>query len=153
MYDEQKALLLMGERLVLVTLGFNLNVVHPYKPLIAAIKRLTIPQTHSLSQLAQIAWNFVNDGYAENVIFFVFKKSSNNFLSKMDKLNWFQKECVVVLCVCRLQTLLCLEFKPCHIAAGAIYLAAKFLRIKLFCDWEELLMKEFDISLQQLEGE
>ncbi|KAI5073731.1 hypothetical protein GOP47_0011744 [Adiantum capillus-veneris] len=110
-YDEQKELLLMGERLVLVTLGFNLNVSHPYKPLIAAIKRLVLPQTISPSQLAQIAWNFVNDG---------------------------------------LQTLLCLQFKPCHVAAGALFLAAKFLRIKL-CDWEELLSKEFDISLQQLE--
>lgn len=57
----------MGERLVLVTLGFNLNVAHPYKPLIAAIKRLTLPQTYSLSQLAQIAWNFVNDGYVVKV--------------------------------------------------------------------------------------
>lgn len=110
-YDEQKELLLMGERLVLVTLGFNLNVAHPYKPLIAAIKHLSLPQTLSRSQLAQISWNFVNDG---------------------------------------LQTLLCLQFKPRHVAAGALFLAAKFLRIKL-CDWEELLSKEFDISLQQLE--
>ncbi|MCO5613192.1 hypothetical protein L7F22_067468 [Adiantum nelumboides] len=110
-YDEQKELLLMGERLVLVTLGFNLNVSHPYKPLIAAIKRLVLPQTISRSQLAQIAWNFVNDG---------------------------------------LQTLVCLQFKPRHVAAGALFLAAKCLRIKL-CDWEELLSKEFVISLQQLE--
>ncbi|MCO5611127.1 hypothetical protein L7F22_065377 [Adiantum nelumboides] len=110
-YDEQKELLLMGERLVLVTLGFNLNVSHPYKPLIATIKRLVLPQTISRSQLAQIAWNFVNDG---------------------------------------LQTLVCLQFKPRHVAAGALFLAAKFLRIKL-CDWEELLSKEFVISLQQLE--
>ncbi|KAH7416183.1 hypothetical protein KP509_14G079200 [Ceratopteris richardii] len=111
-YDEQKELLLMGERLVLVTLGFNLTVSHPYKPLIDVIKRLTLPPTVSRSQLAQIAWNFINDG---------------------------------------LQTLLCLQFTPSHVAAGALFLASKFLRIKIG-DWKEFLSKEFDIDLQQLKN-
>lgn len=111
-YDEQKELLLLGERLVLATLGFDLNVLHPYKPLIAAIKRLKLPQKNALPQLAQVAWNFVNDG---------------------------------------LQTTLCLQFKPCHVAAGAIHLAAKFLKVKLSSDWEKMLWQEFEISSQQLE--
>ncbi|AQK45341.1 Cyclin-T1-5 [Zea mays] len=37
-YEQQKELILLGERVVLVTLGFDLNVNHPYKPLVEAIK-------------------------------------------------------------------------------------------------------------------
>jgi hypothetical protein len=31
-YEQQKELLLIGERLVLVTLGFDMNMHRPYKP-------------------------------------------------------------------------------------------------------------------------
>ena len=61
MYEQQKELLLIGERLVLVTLGFDMNVHHPYKPLVEAIKKFKVAQ----NALAQVAWNFVNDGYAK----------------------------------------------------------------------------------------
>ena len=50
--------MLGGERLLLTTLGFDLNVHHPYKPLVAAIKKFKVAQ----NTLAQVAWNFVNDG-------------------------------------------------------------------------------------------
>ena len=39
-------------------LGFDFNVLHPYKPLVEAIKRFKVAQ----NALAQVAWNFVNDG-------------------------------------------------------------------------------------------
>jgi cyclin T len=52
---------LIGERVVLVTLGFDLNVHHPYKPLVEAIKKFKVAQ----NALAQVAWNFVNDGYVK----------------------------------------------------------------------------------------
>ncbi|XP_059666674.1 cyclin-T1-5-like isoform X2 [Cornus florida] len=90
-YEQQKELVLLGERVVLATLGFDLNVHHPYKPLVEAIKKFKVAQ----NALAQVAWNFVNDG---------------------------------------LRTSLCLQFKPHHIAAGAIFLAAKFLKVKLPSD-------------------
>jgi hypothetical protein len=61
LYEQQKELILLGERVVLVTLGFDLNVHHPYKPLVEAIKRFKVAQ----NALAQVAWNFVNDGYAK----------------------------------------------------------------------------------------
>lgn len=57
-YEQQKELILMGERVVLATLGFDLNVHHPYKPLVDAIKKFGVAQ----NALAQVAWNFVNDG-------------------------------------------------------------------------------------------
>jgi len=60
-YEQQKELILLGERVVLTTLGFDLNVHHPYKPLVEAIKKFKVAQ----NALAQVAWNFVNDGYAE----------------------------------------------------------------------------------------
>ena len=58
-YEQQKELILLGERVVLITLGFAFHVQHPYKPLIEAIKKFNVAK----HQLAQVAWNFVNDGY------------------------------------------------------------------------------------------
>ncbi|CAL8087315.1 unnamed protein product [Prunus armeniaca] len=58
-YEQHKELILLGERVVLATLAFDLNVNHPYKPLVEAIKKLKVAH----SALAQVAWNFVNDGY------------------------------------------------------------------------------------------
>ncbi|KAH9295006.1 hypothetical protein KI387_038594, partial [Taxus chinensis] len=107
-YEKQKELVLMAERVVLATLGFDLNVQHPYKYLVTAIKIFKVAQT----SLAQVAWNFVNDG---------------------------------------LITTLCLQFKPQHIAAGAIFLAAKFLRVKLPSDRERPWWQEFDVTPRQLE--
>ncbi|XP_068664843.1 cyclin-T1-3-like isoform X2 [Aristolochia californica] len=107
-YEQQKELILLGERLVLATLGFDLNVHHPYKPLVEAIKKFKVAQ----NALAQVAWNFVNDG---------------------------------------LRTSLCLQFKPQHTAAGAIFLAAKFLKVKLPSDGEKVWWQEFDVNPRQLE--
>ncbi|OAY48644.1 cyclin-T1-3 isoform X2 [Manihot esculenta] len=107
-YEQQKELILLGERVVLATLGFDLNVQHPYKPLVDAIKKFKVAQ----NALAQVAWNFVNDG---------------------------------------LRTSLCLQFKPHHIAAGAIFLAAKFLKVKLPSDGEKVWWQEFDVTPRQLE--
>lgn len=61
-YDKQKELILLGERVVLVTLGFDLNIHHAYKPLVEAIRRFNVGGT--TNALPQVAWNFVNDGYA-----------------------------------------------------------------------------------------
>ncbi|CAH2078517.1 unnamed protein product [Thlaspi arvense] len=107
-YEQQKKLILDGEKIVLSTLGFDFNVHHPYKPLVEAIKKFKVAQ----NALAQVAWNFVNDG---------------------------------------LRTSLCLQFKPHHIAAGAIFLAAKFLKVKLPSDGEKVWWQEFDVTPRQLE--
>ncbi|XP_058722785.1 cyclin-T1-5-like isoform X1 [Vicia villosa] len=107
-YEQQKELILLAERVVLATLGFDFNVHHPYKPLVEAIKKFKVAQ----NALAQVAWNFVNDG---------------------------------------LRTSLCLQFKPHHIAAGAIFLAAKFLKVKLPSDGEKVWWQEFDVTPRQLE--
>ncbi|CAH8333632.1 unnamed protein product [Eruca vesicaria subsp. sativa] len=108
-YEQQKELILNGEKIVLSTLGFDLNVNHPYKPLVEAIKKFKVAQ----NALAQVAWNFVNDG---------------------------------------LRTSLSLQFKPHHIAAGAIFLAAKFLKVKLPSDGEKVWWQEFDVTPRQLEA-
>ncbi|GAB2240526.1 hypothetical protein Droror1_Dr00021044 [Drosera rotundifolia] len=107
-YEQHKELVVMGERVVLATLDFDLNVFHPYKPLVEAIRKFGVAQ-HAL---AQVAWNFVNDG---------------------------------------LRTSLSLQFKPQHIAAGAIFLAAKFLKVKLPSDGEKVWWQEFDVNPRQLE--
>ena len=42
---------------MLSTVAFDLNIEHPYKPLVAALKRLEIAN----KELVKVAWNFVND--------------------------------------------------------------------------------------------
>ncbi|KAF8753588.1 hypothetical protein HU200_011617 [Digitaria exilis] len=108
-YDKQKELILLGERIVLVTLGFDLNIHHAYKPLVEAIRRFDVGDKGGLPQ---VAWNFVNDG---------------------------------------LRTSLCLQFEPHHIAAGAIFLAAKFLKVKLPSDGDKIWWQDFDVTPRQLE--
>ncbi|KAK8458217.1 hypothetical protein SEVIR_3G336500v4 [Setaria viridis] len=108
-YDKQKELILLGERVVLVTLGFDLNIHHAYKPLVEAIRRFNVGGANALPQ---VAWNFVNDG---------------------------------------LRTSLCLQFEPHHIAAGAIFLAAKFLKVKLPSDGDKIWWQDFDVTPRQLE--
>ncbi|KAK6115309.1 hypothetical protein DH2020_007578 [Rehmannia glutinosa] len=107
-YDKQKQLILLGEQLILVTVAFDLNIEHPYKPLIAALKKLEISQ----KELVKVAWNFVND--------------------------W-------------LRTTLCLQYKPHYIAAGSLFLAAKFKKIKLPSANGKVWWMQFDVSPKQLE--
>ncbi|CAI7805765.1 unnamed protein product [Closterium sp. NIES-54] len=107
--EQQKELILVGEGLVLATLGFDLNVAHAYKPLVAAIKRFKVAQ----QALAQVAWNFINDG---------------------------------------LRTSLCLQVRAEQFAAGAISLAAKFLRVKLPGDSHSPWWADFNVSPTLLHG-
>ncbi|KAK8551834.1 hypothetical protein V6N13_120268 [Hibiscus sabdariffa] len=55
-YDKQKELILVGERLLLSTIAFDLDIELPYKPLVAVFKKLGI-----FPNLLKVAWNFVND--------------------------------------------------------------------------------------------
>ncbi|GFQ03627.1 cyclin-t1-4 [Phtheirospermum japonicum] len=55
--DKQKELIILGEKLILCTVAFDLNIEHPYKPLVAALKKLEI----SDKEVVRVAWNFVND--------------------------------------------------------------------------------------------
>ncbi|GAV73002.1 Cyclin_N domain-containing protein [Cephalotus follicularis] len=55
-YSKQKELILMGERLILTTYAFDLDIQLPYKPLVSALKKLNI-----IHELGKEAWNFVND--------------------------------------------------------------------------------------------
>lgn len=107
-YEQQKQLVLMAERVLLSTLAFGFDVHHPYKDLVKAIKIFNVKR----NSLAQVAWNFVNDG---------------------------------------LITTLCLQFRPKHIAAGAIFLAAKFLKVKLQSEGERPWWEEFNVNAHQLE--
>ncbi|XP_039774046.1 cyclin-T1-2-like isoform X2 [Panicum virgatum] len=56
-FEKQKALILIGERLVLTTIRFDFNIQHPYRPLFDAMRNLGINQ----KEVKQVAWNFVND--------------------------------------------------------------------------------------------
>ncbi|XP_050364274.1 cyclin-T1-3 [Argentina anserina] len=54
--NKQKELILVAERLLLSTIGYDLDIQLPYKILVAALKKLDL-----LPDLAKAAWSFVND--------------------------------------------------------------------------------------------
>ncbi|XP_020100242.1 cyclin-T1-2-like [Ananas comosus] len=108
-FEKQKALILIGERLLLSTVRFDFNVQHPYKPLLDALNKLRITR----KDVRQVAWNFVND--------------------------W-------------LRSTLCLQYKPHYIAAGSLFLAAKFHNVKLPSGRGYAWWNEFDVNPRQLEA-
>jgi cyclin T len=57
-YEVEKEKMLLGKELVFTTLDFDINIQHPYKPLVVTIKKFQV----ATNTLAQVAWTFVNDG-------------------------------------------------------------------------------------------
>jgi len=55
-FKDLKERILVSERVLLQTLGFDLTVEHPYRPLLAYVKSI-----QGTRDLAQVAWNFIND--------------------------------------------------------------------------------------------
>ncbi|OEL24850.1 Cyclin-T1-5 [Dichanthelium oligosanthes] len=83
-FEQYRESVIQAEQMILTTLDFELEVVHPYASLSSALSKLGLSHT----VLFNVAWNLINEG---------------------------------------LQSSLWLQFKPPHIAAGAAFLAAKFL--------------------------
>lgn len=53
---------------------------------------------------------------------------------------------------CRLRTTLCLQYKPHYIAAGSLYLASKFQKVKLPSEKGKVWWMQFEVSPKHLEG-
>jgi len=51
-------MLLEKRWLLFSTLNFDINIQHPCKPLVVAIRKFQV----AINTLVQVAWNFVNDG-------------------------------------------------------------------------------------------
>lgn len=62
----QKEVILLGERVVLATLGFYLYLHDPYTPLGEATNKFKV--THYA--LVQLAWSVVNDGYDKLLVLY-----------------------------------------------------------------------------------
>lgn len=60
-YDKLKETVLTGEKLVLSTLGFDLEIEHPYNLVLDWVKR-SVKVEKDANNLSQAALNFVNDG-------------------------------------------------------------------------------------------
>jgi cyclin T len=58
-YEVKKEKVLLGKRLTLTTLDFDINIHHPYKPLVVVIRKFEVTTNNTL---AQVTWNFLNDG-------------------------------------------------------------------------------------------
>ncbi|KAI4304066.1 hypothetical protein MLD38_039629 [Melastoma candidum] len=87
-FEQYRERVTEAEQLVLTTLNFELNVQHPFAPLMSIFNKLGLSQ----SMLLNVALNLISEG---------------------------------------LRSSLWLQFKPHQIAAGAAYLAAKFLNMDL----------------------
>jgi len=57
-YEIEKEKVLLRKMLMFITLDFDINIHHPYEPLVVTIKKFQV----TTNTLAQVAWNFVNDG-------------------------------------------------------------------------------------------
>jgi cyclin T len=55
--EKRKALILLGEALLLSTIRYDFNIQHPYEPLKVALKNLGISQ----KEVKQAAINLIND--------------------------------------------------------------------------------------------
>lgn len=66
--QEQRERILIAERSLLHTLAFDFNIEHPYKFLLSTVKQMqaySYIAEDNTRDLAQIAWNFANDRYAD----------------------------------------------------------------------------------------
>ncbi|XP_057821652.1 cyclin-T1-4 isoform X1 [Cryptomeria japonica] len=114
-FEQYKQRVLEAEQMVLTTLDFELTIEHPYNPLMSVLNKIGLAQT----VLVHVAWNLVSEG---------------DFLGCMQ----------IFICTIRLRSSLCLQFKPQHIAAGATFLAAKFLNFNLSSN--QCLYQEFQTT-------
>ncbi|KAL0414559.1 UNVERIFIED_CONTAM: Cyclin-T1-4 [Sesamum radiatum] len=104
-----------AEQLILTTLNFELNVQHPYESLTSTLQKLGFSQ----SLLVNLALNLVSEGF--DLVGIV----SPYVVCMM------APSLVPLAEVLKLRSSLWLQFKPHQIAAGAAYLAAKFLNMNL----------------------
>ncbi|KAL0376597.1 UNVERIFIED_CONTAM: Cyclin-T1-5 [Sesamum calycinum] len=102
-----------AEQLILTTLNFELNVQHPYESLTSTLQKLGFSQ----SLLVNLALNLVSEGF--DLVGIV-----SPYVVCM--VNHLQSPVFI-----KLRSSLWLQFKPHQIAAGAAYLAAKFLNMNL----------------------
>ncbi|KAF8046129.1 hypothetical protein N665_4007s0003 [Sinapis alba] len=61
-YEQYKELILSGEKLVLSTLNFDLNVDLPYEPLFQAMKKYILDES-TQAQFPSVAFSFVQDSF------------------------------------------------------------------------------------------
>ncbi|XP_010480917.1 PREDICTED: putative cyclin-T1-1 [Camelina sativa] len=108
-FERLKVTVLTGEKLVLSTLGCDLDIEHPYPLVMDWIKKSV--KAEDFRRLCQAAFNFVNN---------------------------------------TLRTSLCLQFRPCQIAAASIYLGLSMCKMKLPCDGDKAWFQEFGITKRQL---
>ncbi|CAK7327013.1 unnamed protein product [Dovyalis caffra] len=120
-FEQYRERVIEAEQMILTTLNFELNVQHPYGPLTSILSKLGLSQT----VLVNLALNLVSEGVYTRLTCSPFQ-SDTLAVSKTTKLG-----ITATFVVHLLRSSLWLQFKPHHIAAGAAYLAAKFLNFDL----------------------
>ncbi|XP_057421586.1 cyclin-T1-4-like [Lotus japonicus] len=110
-YNSRKEFIILAEKLVLATLNFTFEILHPHNFLNAYVATLAIEPLER-SKIVQFAWDLANDGNL---------------------------------------TTISLQFSPQQIAGVCIFLAVKFLKLKLQDSSERYWRNTLGITQQQLE--
>ncbi|KAM1829169.1 hypothetical protein ACFX1X_022383 [Malus domestica] len=138
-FEQYRERVTEAEQMILTTLNFELGVQHPYAPLTSILNKLGLSQT----VLVNLSLSLVSEGIYTRLELIACNDLSGsgtcpdiypgqNLDSELfasiymvsDNVNFLVPTPV-------LRSSLWLQFKPHHIAAGAAYLAAKFLNLDL----------------------
>ncbi|KAA3467944.1 cyclin-T1-4-like [Gossypium australe] len=128
-FEQYRERVIEAEQMILTTLNFELNVQHPYAPLTSILNKLGLSQT-ALVNLALNLGHFRVSVHACMILL------AGGLMCCSWKL--------------LLRSSLWLQFKPHHIAAGAAYLAAKFLNFDLASYHD--IWREFQTTPAILQG-
>nr|CAD1829619.1 unnamed protein product [Ananas comosus var. bracteatus] len=117
-FEQYRERVTEAEQMILTTLDFELDVKHPYAPLTSVLLKLGISRTI----LFNMAWSLVSEG--KFLRLYLGNEDEGDFKILRMFFTW---EAAFLW----LRSSLWLQFKPHHIAAGAAFLAAKFLNYDL----------------------
>lgn len=137
-FSKLKERVLLMERIILHTIGFELSVEHPYKSLVEKIRSLVSQRELEYIEPSTDSKESTSEAY--NKMKSKLLQTSMNFANDS------------------MQTTLCLQFQPQEIATAIVYLAGQFVKVKPTGGktWLEVLKTEdletlASISIQILE--
>lgn len=125
-YERQKDLIMTGERRVLTTLGFDLNVKHPYKSLLMGHKMI---MQHA-KEMAELWKRELQHGKVPKEDAYKAIKACEHVLKPESSLKLKQYAWNFVNDTYKDSTM-CLTRYPMHIAVGALYLGMRFLKLEI----------------------
>jgi cyclin T len=120
-FQKLKERILLLERVILHTIGFELSIAHPYKYIVDTIKRLVNKRQVEYKSATSTTAADTNTTTTTTV-----KKSTNQ--ANLELMN-VMVQIAMNFCNDSMQTSLCLQFGPQTIATACVFLAAQFAHV------------------------